>query len=66
MNPNIEDIEQFQANVSKICEIYLCAEELSKDGVHVYSTDEKMGIQAKEHSNPKQTMQPGQPERVDP
>jgi transposase len=32
----------------------------------VYSTDEKMGIQAKEHVHPKQTMQPGQPERVDP
>jgi transposase len=26
----------------------------------------KMGIQAKEHVNPKQTMKPGQPERVDP
>jgi len=32
----------------------------------VYSTDEKMGIQAKEHANPKQTMKAGQPERIDP
>jgi hypothetical protein len=34
--------------------------------VHVYSTDEKMGIHAREHVNPKQNMQPGQIERVDP
>jgi transposase len=39
---------------------------LAENGVHVYSTDEKMGIQAKEHANPKQTMQAGQPERIDP
>ena len=32
----------------------------------MYSTDEKMGIQAKEHANPKQTMKPGQPQRIDP
>jgi transposase len=39
---------------------------LAKNGVHVYSTDEKMGIQAKEHAHPKQAMKAGQPERVDP
>jgi hypothetical protein len=59
-------MDQFQESVSAICEIYLSAEELAKEGVHVYSTDEKMGIQAKEHANPKQPMKPGQPERVDP
>jgi transposase len=32
----------------------------------VYSTDEKTGIQAKEHAKPKQGMQAGQVERVDP
>lgn len=32
----------------------------------VYSTDEKTGIQAKEHANPKQLMEPGRPERIDP
>ena len=41
-------------------------DELSEENVHVYSTDEKTGIQAKEHANPKQLMLPGQPERVDP
>jgi len=50
----------------EICSIYTVAEELAEEGVRIYSTDEKMGIQANEHANPKQTMQPGQPERVDP
>ena len=66
LNPNIEDIEQFKVSVSEICNIYLSAEELAKEGVHVLSTDEKMGIQAKEHSNPKQPMSSGHPERIDP
>jgi len=66
LNPNIDDFEQFQTSASEICEIYLSAEKLSKDGIHVYSTDEKMGIQAREHANPKRNMEPGQPERVDP
>ena len=59
-------MEQFQDSVSTICKIYLSVEELSNDGTHVYSTDEKMGIQAREHANPKQLMGPGKPERVDP
>jgi len=59
-------MEEFQATVRKICETYLSAEELSKEDIHIYSTDEKMGIQAKEHVNPKQHMEPGQPERIDP
>ena len=49
-----------------MCEIYLSSEELSKKGVHIYSTDEKMALQALEHSNPKQTMKPGQVEGIDP
>lgn len=59
-------MDKFQSSVSGICDIYLSAEGLEDEGTHVYSTDEKMGIQAKEHANPKQTMQPGRPERVDP
>ena len=66
MNPGIEDREQFNEKVSRICAIYHSAKELSENGVHVYSTDEKMGIQAKEHTMPKQTMKAGQPERIDP
>jgi transposase len=59
-------MEQFQAAVSRICNVYLSAAELAEQGVQVYSTDEKMGIQAKEHAHPKQAMKSGQPERVDP
>jgi hypothetical protein len=39
---------------------------LAENGVQVYSTDEKMGIQATEHAHPKQAMKPGVPERIDP
>ena len=66
LNPNIENFEEFQATVKEISKIYLSAEELSKEGAHIYSTDEKMALQALEHANPKQTMNPGQIERVDP
>jgi transposase len=66
LNPDIKDIEQFQASVSQICNIYLSSGELAKDGALVYCTDEKMGIQAKEHAHSKQAMKAGQPERVDP
>jgi len=66
LNPKIENEEEFQETVEKICEIYNSAEILEKNGTQVMSTDEKMGIQAREHANPKQTMQPGQVERCDP
>jgi len=66
LNPNIEDFEEFQATVKEVCEIYLSSEELAKEGVHIYSTDEKMALQALEHENPKQTMKPGQVEGIDP
>jgi len=66
LNPGITDTEQFEKEVSQICETYISAEKLAENDVQVYSTDEKMGIQAKEHANPKQTMEPGRPERLDP
>jgi hypothetical protein len=52
--------------VTEVCEIYLSAGELAEERVHVYSTDEKMALQATEHANPKQTMKPRQVERIDP
>jgi hypothetical protein len=55
LNPNIEDFDEFQEQVTSICGIYLNIEELTARGVLVYSTDEKMGIQALEHSTPKKT-----------
>jgi len=66
LNPNIENFEEFQETVSEVCDVYLSIDELTQENVHVYSTDEKMGIHAREHANPKQNMQPGQIERVDP
>jgi transposase len=66
LNPNIENFDEFAEKVKEICEIYLSAKELSEEGVHVYSTDEKMALQALEHTNPKQTMKSGQVERIDP
>lgn len=46
--------------------MYHSASELDAKGVHVYSTDEKCGVQANEHARPKHTVKPGKPERVDP
>jgi transposase len=66
LNPNITNFEEFQKIVAEICGIYISIGELTQNNVYVYSTDEKMGIHAREHANPKQNMQPGQIERVDP
>jgi len=59
-------MEAFAAVTQEICELYRSAAELEESGVHVYSTDEKMALQATEHENSKQAMKPGQVERVDP
>lgn len=39
---------------------------MEESGIHVVSTDEKTGIQAREHKNPKKTMISGKPECIDP
>lgn len=39
---------------------------MEANGIHVISTDEKSGIQAREHKNAKKGMKPGKPECVDP
>ena len=56
----------FSEKTKEICELYRSAAELEKSGAHVYSTDEKMALQATEHKNPKQAMKSGQVERIDP
>jgi hypothetical protein len=41
LNPNIDDVEAFQAKVKEICEIYLTAAELNaEENVQIYSTDD--------------------------
>jgi transposase len=59
-------MEAFSAKTQEISELYRSAAELEENGTHVYSTDEKMALQATEHSNPKQAMKPGVAERIDP
>ena len=66
LNPKIADMEVFAEKTKEICDIYKSSSEMEDNGVHVYSTDEKMALQATEHTNPKQSMKPGQPERIDP
>ena len=59
-------MEAFAEKAKEICDLYKSAAELEAQGIHVYSTDEKMALQALEHANPKRTMKPGQVEGIDP
>jgi transposase len=59
-------MEEFAEKTRGISEIYINATEWEARGVHVYSTDEKMGIYAREHKNPSIPMKEGQVERIDP
>jgi hypothetical protein len=52
--------------VGAVFEVHSQIDELTEAGVHVYSVDEKMGIGAREHVNPKQQMKSGVSEKVDP
>lgn len=59
-------MEAFAEQTKQISELYLSAAQLQEQGTLLFSTDEKSGIQAREHKNPKQLMEPGYPERIDP
>jgi transposase len=59
-------MEAFSDKVKEICGIYINASEAALEGTHVYSTDEKMGIHAREHKNPSIQMKKGNPEKIDP
>lgn len=65
MFPKIDDPEQFKQQVQAVCTLYKEAEALEEQGIHVYSTDEKTGIQALEHAHEAEPMKPGQVERVE-
>jgi hypothetical protein len=65
LNAKIEEQEQFEREVEKICETYLSAEENERKGIHTISTDEKTGIQALERIAPNRPMEPGKPERIE-
>ncbi len=53
------DKEAFYQESEKVCSLYLSAPALHAQGVHVISTDEKTGIQAKERARPTLPMKPG-------
>jgi transposase len=57
-------MDEFSEKVKEICDLYISAGQT--EGVHVYSTDEKMGICAREHKNPSIQMKGGCPEKIDP
>ena len=59
-------METFCKTTQEISNIYINASELASDNVHVYSTDEKMGIHARAHKNPSIPMKEGTPEKIDP
>lgn len=54
-----ESPETFAAKVNEICDVYIHAQDLEKEGVHVVSTDEMTGIQALEHKYPDKLPLPG-------
>jgi hypothetical protein len=58
-NKRHENPEQFDQQVKKVCDLYEQASNLHKQGVHIYSCDEKTGIQALERKYPDKPMQPG-------
>jgi len=59
-------MELFAEKTREISELYINASESESQEIHIYSTDEKMGIQAREHKNPSISMKQGQVERIDP
>jgi len=61
-NGRDEDPETFDAEVERVCHLYLDAPTSHEQGIHVVSTDEKTGIQALEREYPSRPMVPGQVE----
>jgi transposase len=63
LNADPEDPAAFAQAVQLICDLYAQALTLHAQGIHLYSTDEKTGIQALERQAPTLPMRPGQVER---
>lgn len=59
-------MEAFAEQTKRISEFYMSDAQLQEQGSYLYSTDEKSGIQAREHKHSKGLMEPGYPERIDP
>ncbi len=65
MNPKIDSQKEFDAQVKEVCELYENADALAASGTHIISTDEKTGIQAKEHLRPSKPVKPGSVEKIE-
>ena len=65
LNAKIEDPEQCEQQIEKVCETYLLAADREAEGIHTVSVDEKTGIQALERESPTIPMTPGKVERVE-
>ncbi len=61
----MEDPEQYDADVRRICETYAQAKTVHERGGHVISTDEKTGIQAIERAHPTLPTRPRLTERME-
>lgn len=61
----MEDPEQYEADVRKVCQTYANASRLAAEGGHVVSTDEKTGIQALERIHATKPARPGLTERIE-
>ena len=44
LNPDVDDPQEFEANVRRVCDLYAEAPQLAEDGVEVHSTDEMTGM----------------------
>ena len=63
LRSQLDDPEAFAKQVQAVCDLYLEAPALAKEGVRVVSTDEKTGLQALERERPSLPMKPGLVER---
>lgn len=62
-NPNISDENQFNHEVSTVCNLYFQAADLYQAGTHLISTDELCGIQALQRKSPTLPVRPNIVER---
>ena len=65
LNAHPEDQAAFDAQVRAVCALYRQAVELHRQGIHVVCTDEKTGIQAREHKYPAKAVKPGWVARIE-
>lgn len=66
LNTKEKDPQKFEMEAGCVCDIYNQAQELSQQGIHVISNDEKTGIQALEREHKTHPCGPdGKPQRVE-